>query len=100
MLGCPHSLYRVGKQVLREVELCPASHGRECWGQDVGSFSFTAVSMLLAMLIGCLLDSDSFPDLFVFILSDTFSAFCVERFHRSGGSFWWCSAMNVDSVCL
>ena len=37
---CPHSLYRLGKLMLRDVEPCSASPCSECWGRNSGSCSF------------------------------------------------------------
>ena len=37
---CPHSLYRLGQLMLRDVEPCSASPCSECWGRNSGSCSF------------------------------------------------------------
>lgn len=96
---CPHSLYRLGKPMLRDVEPCSASPSSECWGRNSGSCSFHGRACALSHVDTMPSQPGRHLQIFFFILSAVFSAFWVEEcFHNSGGRFLCFSSINVDSV--
>ena len=97
---CPHSLDRLGKQMLRDVEPCSASPSSECWGWNSGSCSFHSRACALNHVDTMPSQPGCHLQIFFLTLSAVFSAFWVEEcFHNPGGRFLCFSSINVDSVC-
>lgn len=96
---CPHSLYRLGKPMLRDVEPCSASPCSECWGRNSRSCSFHNRACALSHVDKMPSQPGCHLQIFFFILSAVFSTFWVEEcFHNSGGGFLCFSCISVDSV--